>query len=341
MAGLPVDRIRGLGGQLGEKVKAQGCETVGDLAAKSEAWCQKSFGEKTGRWLFRMARGLDDEPVKDRPLSLSVSNGKTFRGAQVIDDAAAGCDWLAIMVGEINSRVEQMARQHQRAPKTLTLTIQSSRATNTTGAVSRSVRYRPGGAEALRLDAQKLLRTWASAQPGPLGIRGLLLNASQFEPVPAAAGSSAVLKSFLSAGAGGGAAPVGPPPPPASPRGKRKESDGLLKFLSAKTEEAAAEAPPPGGRGQGVGEAGEGGGPPAAAAHPGPGGPASPTTFAYESTEIDIFVLNALPASLATEVRMSMLASGNSAGAGNRKAGPAPRPAKAGGIGRFFRRQGE
>ena len=146
MAGLPVDRIRGLGGQLGEKVKAQGCETVGDLAAKSEAWCQKSFGEKTGRWLFRMARGLDDEPVKDRPLSLSVSNGKTFRGAQVIDDAAAGCDWLAIMVGEINSRVEQMARQHQRAPKTLTLTIQSSRATNTTGAVSRSVRYRPGGA---------------------------------------------------------------------------------------------------------------------------------------------------------------------------------------------------
>ena len=150
-----------------------------------------------------------------------------------------------------------------------------------------------------------------------------------------------MLKSFLSAGAGGGAAPVGPPPPPASPRGKRKESDGLLKFLSAKTEEAAAEAPPPGGRGQGVGEAGEGGGPPAAAAHPGPGGPASPTTFAYESTEIDISVLNALPASLATEVRMSMLASGNSAGAGNRKAGPAPRPAKAGGIGRFFRRQGE
>ena len=110
MAGLPVDRIRGLGGQLGEKVKAQGCETVGDLAAKSEAWCQKSFGEKTGRWLFRMARGLDDEPVKDRPLSLSVSNGKTFRGAQVIDDVAAGCDWLAIMVGEIASRVEQMAQ---------------------------------------------------------------------------------------------------------------------------------------------------------------------------------------------------------------------------------------
>ena len=72
-------------------------------------------------------------------------------------------------------------------------------------------------------------------------------------------------------------------------------------------EEAAAEAPPPGGRGQSVGEAGEGGGPPAAAPHPGPGSPASPTTFAYESTEIDISVLNALPASLATEVRMSML----------------------------------
>ena len=67
MAGLPVDRIRGLGGQLGEKVKAQGCETVGDLAAKSEAWCQKSFGEKTGRWLFRMARGLLRRPHRPLP----------------------------------------------------------------------------------------------------------------------------------------------------------------------------------------------------------------------------------------------------------------------------------
>ena len=48
--------------------------------SRLEAVC----GEADAQWLRRMARGIDDEEVKERQLPKSLSCGKTFRGPRAL-----------------------------------------------------------------------------------------------------------------------------------------------------------------------------------------------------------------------------------------------------------------
>jgi nucleotidyltransferase/DNA polymerase involved in DNA repair len=57
-----------------------GVRTCGELARVSVATLQRLFGEDKGRWLAAMARGLDDDPVKDQSLVQSIGSGKKFEG---------------------------------------------------------------------------------------------------------------------------------------------------------------------------------------------------------------------------------------------------------------------
>lgn len=186
MAGLPVDRIRGLGGKLGARVLEAGISTVGDLAAAGSPRLRCLFGDKTGQWLHRMAHGLDDEPVKDRRSAVSVSGEKRYDSGQTITSLAAGQCAIRDLAGEISERlaVERVARR--REPHTLTLGISAEGESNSTGYASRSCACRPG-LENLVADAYGLLRAWAIARgsaAGPLRIHGLALSATGFKPLP-------------------------------------------------------------------------------------------------------------------------------------------------------------
>lgn len=66
MRSLPLSSIRFLGGKLGRRLAASGLETAAHLQARSEDSLRSEYGDRTGAWLFRICRGVDNDPVKPR-----------------------------------------------------------------------------------------------------------------------------------------------------------------------------------------------------------------------------------------------------------------------------------
>ena len=61
-----------------------GCSVMADLLKFSEHQLQQQFDEKTGTWLYNIARGIDNEPVTPRLLSKSIGCCKKFPGRQAL-----------------------------------------------------------------------------------------------------------------------------------------------------------------------------------------------------------------------------------------------------------------
>ena len=77
VAGLPVKRFHGIGPVTARKMEALGIVTGADLRAWSQPELEARFGS-SGRWYWRIARGIDERAVKpDRPYK-SVSAERTF-----------------------------------------------------------------------------------------------------------------------------------------------------------------------------------------------------------------------------------------------------------------------
>lgn len=75
---LPATRINGIGPKAGERLAGLGIHTVGDLAAAPIELLHRHFGRSTGQWLYEVARGIDDRPLKTRREPKSVSRESTF-----------------------------------------------------------------------------------------------------------------------------------------------------------------------------------------------------------------------------------------------------------------------
>jgi DNA polymerase-4 len=77
IAALPVSRFHGIGPVTARKLEALGILTGADLQERSLAELETRFGS-SGRWYWRICRGLDEREVKsDRPYK-SVSAERTF-----------------------------------------------------------------------------------------------------------------------------------------------------------------------------------------------------------------------------------------------------------------------
>jgi DNA polymerase-4 len=77
VATLPVKRFHGVGPKTAEKMERLGIFTGADLAAWSREQLDAHFGS-SGEWYWKIARGIDDRPVRpDRPYK-SVSAERTF-----------------------------------------------------------------------------------------------------------------------------------------------------------------------------------------------------------------------------------------------------------------------
>jgi DNA polymerase-4 len=75
---LPCRKINGIGPKADEKLKAQGIETIGQLAQRDKAWLVQHFGKSYGAWLFDAAWGGDDRPVVTESEPVSMSRETTF-----------------------------------------------------------------------------------------------------------------------------------------------------------------------------------------------------------------------------------------------------------------------
>ncbi|CAM9285497.1 unnamed protein product [Scytosiphon promiscuus] len=123
---VPVRKVRGLGGKLGEAVVSWSkAETASDLKRFSEQDLAGNFGAKTGEWLWRVCRGMDDEPVVPnlKPKSLSVC--KSF--APVRDEEAV-LKWMTLLCTELSHRIAVDREAWSRRATKLTLQMISLKA---------------------------------------------------------------------------------------------------------------------------------------------------------------------------------------------------------------------
>ncbi|SPM37051.1 Nucleotidyltransferase/DNA polymerase involved in DNA repair [Mycobacterium rhizamassiliense] len=76
--GLPVRRLWGIGPVAEEKLNRLGIETIGQLAALTDAEVANILGATIGPALHRLARGIDDRPVAERAEAKQISAESTF-----------------------------------------------------------------------------------------------------------------------------------------------------------------------------------------------------------------------------------------------------------------------
>ena len=78
LGGLPVRRLWGIGPVAEEKLHRLGIETIGQLAALTDAEVANILGATIGPALHRLARGIDDRPVAERAEAKQISAESTF-----------------------------------------------------------------------------------------------------------------------------------------------------------------------------------------------------------------------------------------------------------------------
>ncbi|MGO9510333.1 MAG: DNA polymerase IV [Mycobacterium sp.] len=77
--GLPVRQLWGIGPVAEEKLHRLGIETIGQLAALTDAEVANILGATIGPALHRLARGIDDRPIAERAEAKQISAESTFQ----------------------------------------------------------------------------------------------------------------------------------------------------------------------------------------------------------------------------------------------------------------------
>lgn len=75
---LAARKINGIGPKADEKLKSQGIETIGQLAAQDKTALMERFGKTYGAWMHEAAWGRDDRPVETESEPVSMSRETTF-----------------------------------------------------------------------------------------------------------------------------------------------------------------------------------------------------------------------------------------------------------------------
>ena len=114
LAPLPVDKLWGVGPKTAQRLKREGIQTIGDLAAQSLDWFDHRFGQRALS-LQAKALGQDQEPVHTERETKSVSAETTFATDQ--EDAAQLHEVLARLAGRVAGHLERKDLQG----KTVTL----------------------------------------------------------------------------------------------------------------------------------------------------------------------------------------------------------------------------
>ena len=168
VATLPVKRFHGVGPVTAAKMERLGIHTGADLAAWSHTELEAQFGS-AGAWYWRIARGIDDRPVRAHREAKSVSAERTFD--QDLSDPNELAEQLARVAGLAWQRIERS----DAVGRTVTLKVKYADFTLITR--SRSFVVPIGDQATFAAVGQKLLR---ALLPVPKGIRLLGLGVHSF-----------------------------------------------------------------------------------------------------------------------------------------------------------------
>lgn len=171
MESVPLKELRGLGGKLGEKLRAaMGFDPdtlCSELIRVPQTELQKHLGDQHGAFVWRLARGIDSEEVVPNMKRKQYLSFKSF--LPWVQDAEALDPWLTNLAGELAERVLGDAT---RLPRTLVLHHRGhldenhgrnwfkGKAAELTKTVSRSCPFPSGAITAMSIvaAAKKLMR---------------------------------------------------------------------------------------------------------------------------------------------------------------------------------------
>ncbi|HEY0226364.1 MAG TPA: DNA polymerase IV, partial [Mycobacterium sp.] len=120
LAALPVRRLWGIGPVAEERLNRLGIETVGQLAALTDAEAANILGAAVGTALHRLARGIDDRPVAERAEAKQISSESTF----AVD--LTTLDQLREAIEPIAEHAHQRLLRDGRGARTVTVKLKKS-----------------------------------------------------------------------------------------------------------------------------------------------------------------------------------------------------------------------
>jgi DNA polymerase IV len=118
--GLAVRKLWGIGPVAEEKLHRLGIDTIGQLAALSEAEAANILGATIGPALHRLARGIDDRPVAERAEAKQISAESTF----AVD--LTTLDELRDAIAPIAEHAHQRLCRDGRGARTVTVKLKKS-----------------------------------------------------------------------------------------------------------------------------------------------------------------------------------------------------------------------
>jgi DNA polymerase IV len=163
LGGLAVRRLWGIGPVAEEKLHRLGIETIGQLAALSDAEVASILGATIGPALHRLARGIDDRPVAERAEAKQISAESTFAADLTT------LEELREAVGPIAEHAHTRLCRDGRGARTVTVKLKKSDMSTLTR--SATLPYATTDAAALAALARRLLLD--PRQVGPIRLLGV------------------------------------------------------------------------------------------------------------------------------------------------------------------------
>src|SRR5690348_12807476 len=118
--GLPVRRLWGIGPVAEEKLHRLGIETIGQLAALTDAEAANILGATVGPSLHRLAQGIDDRPVAENAPAKQISAESTF------PEDLTTLDQLREAVASIGDHAHTRLLKDGRGARTVTVKLKKS-----------------------------------------------------------------------------------------------------------------------------------------------------------------------------------------------------------------------
>ncbi|MDT5164171.1 MAG: polymerase [Mycobacterium sp.] len=161
--GLAVRKLWGIGPVAEDKLHRLGIDTIGQLAALSEAEVANILGATIGPALHRLARGIDDRPVAERAVAKQISAESTF----AVD--LTTLEELRDAIAPIAEHAHQRLCRDGRGARTVTVKLKKSDMSTLTR--SATLPYATTDAAALTALARRLLLD--PRQIGPIRLLGV------------------------------------------------------------------------------------------------------------------------------------------------------------------------
>lgn len=175
MESLPVEKFFGVGKVTASKMKQLQIYTGADLKRYGEADLVRLFG-KSGRFFYRVVRGIDHRPVHPHRVVKSLAVEDTFSADLYAFEA------MALELARIGKKLWGRMSQRALLPKTLTIKVKYTDFSQKTRSLSRQEGYTDQ--ESILATAEQLLRQ--AMQDDERGVRLLGLAVSNFKlPGPA------------------------------------------------------------------------------------------------------------------------------------------------------------